>query len=285
MKIIECPRDAMQGIHHFIDTKIKIEYINLLLQVGFDSLDFGSFVSPKSIPQLKDTVAVLQGLHLSHTKTKLLAIIANLRGATEAAAFDEISYLGFPFSISETFQLRNTNSSIAESYERLKPVQEICKKNNKTLVVYLSMGFGNPYRDSWSLDLLTYWFDQLSQLDVQIISLSDTIGVAQSADIQSVFTELIPKYPHIEIGAHLHSTAFNWREKIEAAFSSGCRRIDGAIKGFGGCPMAMDELTGNMATENIIALLHEKNIPLDLDLEKFEESCQFALHQVFKTAP
>lgn len=285
MKIIECPRDAMQGIHHFIDTKIKIEYINLLLQVGFDSLDFGSFVSPKSIPQLKDTVAVLQGLHLSHTKTKLLAIIANLRGANEAAAFDEISYLGFPFSISETFQLRNTNSSIAASYERLKPIQEICKKNNKTLVVYLSMGFGNPYQDPWSLDLLTYWFDQLSLLDVQIISISDTIGVAQSADIQRVFTELIPKYPHIEIGAHLHSTAFNWREKIEASFSSGCRRIDGAIKGFGGCPMAMDELTGNMATENIIALLHEKNIPLDLDLEKFEESCQFALHQVFKTAP
>lgn len=285
MKIIECPRDAMQGIHHFIDTKIKIEYINLLLQVGFDSLDFGSFVSPKSIPQLKDTVAVLQGLNLTQSKTKLLAIIANLRGATEAAAFEEISYLGFPFSISETFQIRNTNSSIAESYERLKPIQEICKKNNKTLVVYLSMGFGNPYQDPWSLDLLTYWFDQLSQLDVQIISLSDTIGVAQSADIQSVFTELIPKYPHIEIGAHLHSTAFNWREKIEAAFSSGCRRIDGAIKGFGGCPMAMDELTGNMATENIIALLQEKNIQLDLDLDKFEESSQFALHQVFNTAP
>lgn len=271
-KIIECPRDAMQGIHDFIPTKTKIEYINQLLKVGFDTIDFGSFVSPKAIPQLIDTTEVLANLDLSTTKSKLLAIVANMRGAEQAVQHGAIRYLGFPFSISETFQLRNTNSTIAQSLDAVKQMQELCVKNNKELVVYISMGFGNPYGDEWNTEIAEKWVAEMSKLGIGIISLSDTIGIANPETISYLFSGLIPQFPNIEFGAHLHTTPETWKEKIEAAFSSGCKRYDGAIKGFGGCPMAADELTGNMPTENLISFFEEKSINLGLNKNEFIQS-------------
>lgn len=263
MKLIECQRDAIQGIKHFIPTEKKIKYINLLLESNlFDTIDFGSFVSPKAIPQMADTAEVVQGLNLSHTQTKLLAIIANERGATEACQFEQISYLGYPFSISETFQLRNTNATISESLERVKAIQEITEKADKQLVIYISMGFGNPYGDEWNAGIAIKWVDKLQKLGIKIFSLSDTVGVATPESITYLFENLIPKYPNLEFGAHLHTTPDTWQEKVDAAYKAGCRRFDGAILGYGGCPMAADELVGNMPMENLLppSLKGEYNI-------------------------
>jgi len=279
LKLIECPRDAMQGLHDFIPTSLKIEYINQLLKVGFDTLDFGSFVSPKTIPQLKDTVEVLKGLDLSKTKTKLLAIVANTRGAEEAVQFDEINYLGFPFSISETFQKRNTNSSIAESLIRVEEIQKLCLSKNKKLVVYISMAFGNPYGDKWNTEIAATWCKQLyEKLGIKILALSDTIGVSNPTNIVPLFQGLISELPNVEFGAHLHSTPDTVREKVEAAFKAGCRRFDGAIKGFGGCPMAANDLTGNMPTEKMLDYFNEINIGTKIDINEFQKSIQLALN-------
>ncbi|UTA70258.1 hydroxymethylglutaryl-CoA lyase [Emticicia sp. 21SJ11W-3] len=253
MKIIECPRDAIQGIKHFISTEKKIEYINQLLASRlFDTIDFGSFVSPKAIPQMADTSQVIAGLNTTATDTKLLAIIANERGAQEAAQYEAITYLGYPFSVSETFQLRNTNATIAESLERVKAIQEICVKNNKQLVTYISMGFGNPYGDEWNAEIVLEWIQKLKTLGLEIFSLSDTVGVANPETISYLFGNLILHYPELEFGAHLHTTPETWKEKIESAYDAGCRRFDGALLGYGGCPMAADELVGNMPTENLV---------------------------------
>lgn len=273
VKIIECPRDAMQGMKDFVPTALKTEYINKLLRVGFDTLDFGSFVSPKAIPQMADTAEVLKQLDLSNTKTKLLAIVANERGAEDACAFDEIAYLGYPFSISETFQQRNTNASIAESFKRVETIQNLCLKHNKKLVVYISMAFGNPYGDAWNSDIAIKWSTDLYQkLGIQIIALSDTIGVSNPENISDLYKALIPALPAVEFGAHLHTTPQSWEEKIAAAYQSGCRRFDGAIKGFGGCPMAADELTGNMPTEKMISYFELHEIKTGLSLPAFDES-------------
>jgi hydroxymethylglutaryl-CoA lyase len=282
-KIIECPRDAMQGLHDFIPTSLKITYINQLLKVGFDSIDFGSFVSPKAIPQLRDTAEVLAGLDLSHTTSRLLAIVANYRGAEMAAQYNEIRYIGFPFSISETFQQRNTNSGIAESLDTVKRIQELCVKQGKELVLYISMGFGNPYGDPWNTEIAEKWVLEMDQLGIRIISLSDTIGIADPQSISYLFSSLIPRFSHIEFGAHLHTTPDKWKEKIEAAFTSGCKRYDGAIKGFGGCPMAADNLTGNMATENLISFFEEKNISLELNKDEFGKSLAASLEVFSRT--
>jgi hydroxymethylglutaryl-CoA lyase len=260
IKLVECPRDAMQGIHDFIPTDIKVKYINELLKVGYDTIDFGSFVSPKAIPQLQDTADVLTKLDLSHTSTKLLAIIANLRGGEMASNFDQISYLGFPFSISETFQQRNTNSSIETSLQTVEQLQNLCLKSNKQLVVYISMAFGNPYGDLWSEEVALKWVDKIASLGVGIIAMSDTVGVARPADISAIFKHLIPAMPNVEFGAHLHCTLENWESKVDAAFQAGCRRFDSAIKGYGGCPMAEDELVGNLATENLLVYIKKKDI-------------------------
>lgn len=276
VKIIECPRDAMQGLHEFVPTDKKIHYINQLLKVGFDTIDFGSFVSPKAIPQMQDTAEVLSSLELSETKSKLLAIIANTRGAETAASFPEINYLGFPFSISETFQNRNTNSSIAESLISVNQIQEICLKSGKQLVVYISMGFGNPYGDPWSTEVAEKWVAEMDKLGVKIISLSDTIGIANPESISYLFSNLIPAFPHIEFGAHLHTTPQTWHEKIDAAYTSGCKRFDGALKGYGGCPMATDKLTGNMATENLLAYFSQKNEQTNIQEENFNSSMLIA---------
>lgn len=272
IKIIECPRDAMQGLHTFIPTELKAEYMNLLLKVGFDTLDFGSFVSPKAIPQMRDTAKVLDLLDLDNTATKLLAIVANKRGAVDAASFEQIRYLGYPFSISETFQMRNTNATIEASLERVKVIQDICLKNNKELVVYISMGFGNPYGDEWNADIVQHWTEVLYDLDVKILSLSDTVGVANPDTIAYIFSNLIKKYPSIEFGAHLHTTPDTWREKVVAAYENGCRRFDGALKGFGGCPMAKDDLTGNMPTENMIGYFNEMNEKLGFNTDLLNQS-------------
>lgn len=253
VKIIDCPRDAMQGIKEFIPTAKKILYTQLLLDAGFDTLDFGSFVSPKAIPQLADTKEVLASLDLSKTKTKLLAIVANERGAIDACAYNEIKYLGYPFSISETFQQRNTNASIAESLTRVSEIQNLCVKHGKELVVYISMAFGNPYGDVWSSDIAINWTKRLhEELNIKIIALADTIGVSNPQNIEYMFKALIPAFKKVEFGAHLHTTPTTWKEKVEAAWKAGCRRYDGAIKGFGGCPMAADDLTGNMPTEKMV---------------------------------
>ncbi len=272
IKIIECPRDAMQGLHTFIPTELKAEYMNLLLKVGFDTLDFGSFVSPKAIPQMRDTAQVLDLLDLDDTATKLLAIVANKRGAVDAASFEQIRYLGYPFSISETFQMRNTNATIEASLERVKVIQDICLKNNKELVVYISMGFGNPYGDEWNAEIVQHWTEVLHGLDIKILSLSDTVGVANPDTIAYIFSNLIEKYPTIEFGAHLHTTPDTWREKVVAAYENGCRRFDGALKGFGGCPMAKDDLTGNMPTENMIGYFNEVNEKLGFDVNMLNQS-------------
>ncbi len=272
MKIIECPRDAMQGLHDFIPTETKVNYINQLLKVGFDTIDFGSFVSPKAIPQMRDTAEVLAGLNLSETRSKLLAIIANIRGAKDACQFDEIGYLGYPLSLSETFQQRNTNRSVNDAFNDLAEMQELSDDHEKVLVVYLSMGFGNPYSDPYEMDYVGEFVDRLDSMEVQVISLVDTIGVSNPKNISMLFETLIPKFPHIEFGAHLHSTPETISEKVEAAYNSGCRRIDGAIKGFGGCPMAKDDLTGNMATEKMLSFFDSKSIETGLDMEEFERA-------------
>jgi hydroxymethylglutaryl-CoA lyase len=276
LELIECPRDAMQGIKQFIPTETKAAYINKLLQVGFHTLDFGSFVSPKAIPQMRDTVEVLDLLDFSGTKTKLLAIVANERGAEEAAQYAQISYLGYPFSISETFQIRNTNATIKESVERVKSIQEICVNNNKELVLYISMGFGNPYGDEWNVEIVQKWVDALSMLGIRIFSLSDTIGVSNPTTISYLFSNLIPAYPKLSIGAHLHTEPHNWREKIHAAYKGGCLRFDSAMKGYGGCPMAKDDLTGNMATENLISYFSDSGTKLHINYQKFIESLSMA---------
>ena len=253
IKIIECPRDAMQGIKTFIPTEKKVDYIQALLRVGFDTIDFGSFVSPKAIPQMQDTAEVLARLDLSQTQSKLLAIIANTQGAQLASVHNEIQYLGFPFSISENFQMRNTHKTIAESLITLKEILEIAHTSNKEVVAYLSMGFGNPYGDPWNVDIVGEWTERLANMGVKILSLSDTIGSSTPEVIDYLFSNLIPKYPNIEFGAHLHTTPDKWHEKVDAAFKAGCYRFDGAIQGFGGCPMAKDDLTGNMPTEKLLS--------------------------------
>ncbi|MBX2930193.1 MAG: hydroxymethylglutaryl-CoA lyase [Saprospiraceae bacterium] len=275
LKIIECPRDAMQGIREFIPTEKKTAYLNQLLRVGFDTLDFGSFVSPKAIPQMRDTAEVLAGLDLSATATKLLAIVANKRGADDAAAFAAISYLGYPFSISETFQQRNTNASIEESLERVMEIQNVCVQTGKRLVLYISMGFGNPYGDPWNVDIVQRWVDRLAALGIGIFQLSDTIGVAGPESIRYLFSNLIPAYPQAEIGAHFHTLPHAWREKIEAAYESGCRRFDGALKGYGGCPMAKDDLTGNMPTEKMLSYFAEKE-DLSLDMQALDTALRMS---------
>jgi len=273
VQIIECPRDAMQGWKHFIPTEKKIEYINSLLEVGFDTIDFGSFVSSKAIPQMADTAEVLSQLDLSSARTKLLAIVANERGARDACAHNEIQYLGYPFSISETFQQRNTNASIAQSLERVDAIQELCVKHNKKLVVYISMAFGNPYGDPWNSEIAIDWSAKLHEkLEVGIIALSDTTGVSNPENISYLFKALIPVLPKVEFGAHLHTTPDKWEEKIVAAYNSGCRRFDGAIKGYGGCPMADDKLTGNMPTENMIGYFAKNNITSGVDQQQFAAS-------------
>ena len=280
MKLIECPRDAMQGLHQFIPTDLKVAYLNLLLQVGFDTLDFGSFVSPKAIPQMSDTSEVLEQLDLSSTATKLLAIVANLRGAEQACRFEQISYLGFPLSVSETFQQRNTNKSVAEAMIEVRQIVELCHRHQKQLVVYLSMGFGNPYGDPYHPGIVQELTEKLIAYGIRIIAPSDTVGSATPETIQSLFASLIPTFPQAEFGAHLHSTPHTVIEKLDAAYRAGCRRFDGALKGFGGCPMASDALTGNLPTEQIIAFIEEKGVALKLDKNKLEEAFLLA-DQVF----
>ena len=265
IKLIECPRDAMQGWPHFISTQKKIEYINALLKVGFDTIDFGSFVSPKAIPQMADTADVLRGLQIENGKSKLLAIIANQRGAEDAAVFDEITYLGFPFSVSETFQMRNTNSTIAQSLGRVEEIQNLCIKNKKELVVYMSMGFGNPYGDVYSEEIVFDWVNKLVDMNIKIISLADTVGLATKEQVYDITKYLVDSLPDTEIGVHLHSTPTNWKEKVDAALKAGCKRFDGALKGIGGCPMADDELVGNMDTELMIPYFEEKKVLNNLD--------------------
>ncbi|MFM2048158.1 MAG: hypothetical protein RI955_706 [Bacteroidota bacterium] len=274
IKIIDCPRDAMQGWKPFIATEKKVEFLNTLLQVGFDTLDFGSFVSAKAIPQLADTKDVLAKLNL--TKTKLLSIVANTRGAEDAVAYDEIEYIGFPFSISETFQLRNTNSTIEQSLITVQQIQNLCISRNKKMVVYISMGFGNPYGDAYSPEIAANWVDKMNSMGIKIVALSDTIGVSNQQNISYLFKHLIPLYPDMEIGAHLHTTPDTWQEKIGAAYESGCRRFDGALKGFGGCPMATDKLTGNMPTENMISFFEAKQINLNINHDKLIEAMMIA---------
>ena len=276
IKIIECPRDAMQGIKPFIPTKRKVEYIQALLRVGFDTIDFGSFVSSKAIPQMQDTAEVLSQLDLSQTKSKLLAIIANTQGATLAAKHPEIQYLGFPFSISENFQMRNTHKTIAESVVTLSEILELADKHNKEVVTYISMGFGNPYGDPWNVDIVGEWTEKLAHMGVKILSLSDTIGSSTPEVISHLFSNLIPRYPHIEFGAHLHTTPNQWHEKVDAAYKAGCTRFDGAIQGFGGCPMAKDVLTGNMPTEKLLSYFTEQKATTSTSPMSFESAYNVA---------
>ncbi len=277
IKLTECPRDAMQGLPNFVPTDVKAAYINLLLQVGFDTIDFGSFVSPKAIPQMVDTAEVLSKLDLSNTKSKLLAIIANYRGAEEAVKHEEITYLGYPFSISETFQLRNTNSTISDAFDTVKKIKHLCGSNNKELLVYLSMGFGNPYGDEWNTDIIQQWTEKLVNEGINIIALSDTIGVATPEQIKTIYPRLCADFPKTEFGVHLHSTPDTWHEKVEAAYQSGCKRFDSALKGYGGCPMAKDDLTGNIATENLIAYLQSQNALSELNLDKLQEALDYSV--------
>ena len=271
VKVIECPRDAMQGIKQFIPTEKKVQYIQSLLRVGFDTIDFGSFVSPKAIPQMVDTAEVLAQLDLSKTKSKLLAIVANLRGAQDACQHSEIDYLGYPFSISENFQMRNTHKTIAQSVDLLNDILNTADQANKKVVVYISMGFGNPYGDPWNVEIVGEWTEKLSKMGVEILSLSDTVGTSNPENIDYLFSNLIPKYQDIEFGAHLHTTPSTWFEKVDAAYKAGCRRFDGAIQGFGGCPMAKDELTGNMPTEKVLSYLTTKKAH-DLNAMSFESA-------------
>ena len=278
VKIIECPRDAMQGIKsHFIPTEAKAQYINALLRVGFDTIDFGSFVSPKEIPQMRDTAEVLSKLDLSKTESKLLAIVANIRGAEDASKFEEIDYLGYPFSISENFQMRNTGKTIAESILILDELLNISIKTNKEVVAYLSMGFGNPYGDPWNVEIVSNWTEKLSKMGVKILSLSDTVGSSNPEIIDYLFSNLIPAYSKIEFGAHLHTTPTTWFEKVDAAYKAGCNRFDGAIKGYGGCPMAKDDLTGNMPTEKLISYFTQQKVSTNIQAMIFESAYNEAL--------
>ena len=272
ISLIECPRDAMQGWGHFIPTVDKAAYLNALLKVGFDVLDFGSFVSAKAIPQLADTKEVIPMLDMGSTKTKLLAIVANTRGAEEAVQYDEITYLGFPFSISETFQLRNTNKTIAQSLVQVEEMQQLCIQKNKELVIYISMGFGNPYGDEYNAEVAINWVRKLTQSGIKTIAMADTVGVAEPANISYIFNHLIPEFKDINIGAHFHSVPGKWEEKIQAAYDAGCLRYDSAMKGIGGCPMAEDELVGNIATENIVQWCTNNNVALNLSQDAFTEA-------------
>lgn len=274
VKLIECPRDAMQGIKTFIPTEDKARYIRTLLDVGFDTIDIGSFVSPKAIPQMADTADLLNSLDFSSTDSKLLTIVANLRGAKAAIEFEEIDYLGYPFSISQTFQMRNTNATIEESLDRVADIQSLTIKNGKKLVLYISMGFGNPYGDPWNVDIVERYVTQLHSLGIEIFSLSDTIGVSTPDSISYLFSHLIPTFPNVEFGAHLHTTPDKWEEKIHTAYANGCRRFDGAIKGYGGCPMAKDDLTGNMPTEKMLSYFAQHEIETGLDIDAFANSMQ-----------
>lgn len=270
LKIIECPRDAMQGLADFIPTAVKVKYINQLLKVGFDTIDFGSFVSPLAIPQMRDTAQIINKLDLESTNSKLLAIVANERGAKDAASFPEIDYLGYPFSVSETFQLRNTNATLEQSLSRLESINNITQSANKKLVVYLSMGFGNPYGDEWSPEVIFKWSEKLNNLfGTTILALSDTIGIADETTITHLFETLIPALPKVEFGAHLHARPDNYESKVRSAYNAGCRRFDGAIKGFGGCPMAMDDLTGNIPTEGMLGWFDKNNVKAGLNLDEF----------------
>jgi hydroxymethylglutaryl-CoA lyase len=276
IKITECPRDAMQGLHNFVPTDIKAAYINLLLQVGFDTIDFGSFVSAKAIPQMRDTAQVLEMLDMSKSRSKLLAIIANLRGAEDAVKFDEISYLGFPFSVSETFQRRNTNSGIEESFETVKRIHELCGKHGKALRVYLSMAFGNPYGDAWSADIVEHWAEKMVNEGIDTIMLSDTTGVSTPENIGYLYRHLSTHFRETEFGVHLHSTPKTSIRKIKAAYVSGCTHFDSALKGYGGCPMAADDLTGNIATETLMDYLTEMRVDLGLNMDKWAEAMAFS---------
>lgn len=275
--LVECPRDAMQGLHDFIPTQQKVEYINLLLKVGFDVLDFGSFVSPKAIPQMRDTAEVLSNLDLSNTKSKLLAIIANERGAEDACKHKEISYLGFPFSVSEQFQLRNTNSTREQSMDRVKGILDLCAKHDKKSVVYLSMAFGNPYEEEWNMGIVVEWAQKLKEAGVGLMAVSDTIGTSNKESITAVLSALQKNLLDVEFGVHLHSHPLHWQEKIDAAYKAGVRRFEGAIKGFGGCPMAKDDLVGNMATENIVLYLENKGIDLKINQPLFLQAQSMAM--------
>lgn len=275
-KLIECPRDAMQGLHDFIPSKIKAEYINLLLQVGFDTIDFGSFVSAKAIPQLRDTAEVLEKLELLTGGTKLLAIVANLRGVQDAIKHPQISCLGFPFSVSETFQQRNTNSGIEQSLQTVEELLNLCDSSNKEAVIYLSMGFGNPYGDPWSNEIVEHWAGELAARGVKILSLADTTGISSPETISYLFPHLVSRFPEIEFGVHLHSMPSSWNEKIDAAWKSGCKRFDSALRGYGGCPMATNDLTGNIATENLISFLEGKGEAPGLNMEKFQEALLYS---------
>ncbi len=284
VKLIECPRDAMQGWKPFIPTEKKIEYINSLLKVGFDTIDFGSFVSPKAIPQMADTGEVVGGLELGVGNTKLLAIVANMKGAEEASVFEQINYLGFPFSVSETFQQRNTNSSVEESLERVEEIQNLCIKTGKQLVVYMSMGFGNPYGDRYSEEIVFEWVNRLVAMDIGIISLADTVGIATAEQVYDMTEYLVDSLPGTEIGVHLHSTPYNWKDKLEAAVKAGCKRFDGALKGIGGCPMADDELVGNMDSELMINYFQEIRLMENLNTDALKESLRIA-GEIFNIKP
>tara|TARA_R100000544_G_scaffold34589_1_gene21418 strand:+ start:568 stop:1434 length:867 start_codon:yes stop_codon:yes gene_type:complete len=277
VKIIECPRDAMQGIKDWIPTSEKVQYIQSLLRCGFDTIDVGSFVSPKAIPQMKDSAQVLASLDLSATQSKLLTIVANLRGASDAVKHDMVDYLGYPFSISENFQMRNTHKTIAQSVVILQQILELASKHDKEVVVYISMGFGNPYGDPWNVAIVGEWTEKLYQMGVKIVSLSDTVGTSNPENIDYLFSNLIPAYPQIEFGAHLHTTPTTWHEKVDAAFKAGCRRFDGAIQGFGGCPMAKDELTGNMPTEKLVSYFSSVKANDNINTMSFESSYNEAL--------
>ncbi|MDF7821499.1 hydroxymethylglutaryl-CoA lyase [Runella sp. MFBS21] len=272
MKLIECPRDAMQGLPNFVPTEVKINYLNNLLQVGFDTLDFGSFVSPKAIPQMRDTAEVVSKLDMSATKTKLLAIIANLRGAEEAAHFDEISYLGFPLSVSETFQLKNTNKTIEAAFGEVGEIQNVCVKSNKQLVVYLSMGFGNPYGEAYSPEIVEQFAERLVKMGIHIIAPSDTIGSSTTDAIKTLFGHLIKRFPEVEFGAHLHAKSSHVPKKVKAAFKAGVKRMDCAVRGFGGCPLAENELVGNMATELVVGELRQLGAKLEIDEIKLAQA-------------
>jgi hydroxymethylglutaryl-CoA lyase len=272
VKLIECPRDAMQGIRDWIPTEEKIQYIQSLLRCGFDTIDFGSFVSPRAIPQMQDTAEVLAGLDLSGTESKMLAIVANVRGAEDAVQFEAIDYLGFPFSISENFQMRNTHKTIGQSTETLIEIMKLASEYKKEVVTYLSMGFGNPYGDPWNVEIVGDWAARLSDMGVSILSLSDTVGSSTPEVIDYLYSNLIPKYPNMEFGAHLHTTPTSWFEKIDAAFNAGCRRFDGAIQGFGGCPMAKDELTGNMPTEKMLSYFTTNKVETNINTMSFESA-------------
>lgn len=276
VKLIECPRDAMQGIKDFIPTRNKIDYIQALLRCGFDTIDFGSFVSPKAIPQMVDTAEVLANLDLSRTQSKLLAIVANVRGASDASKHPEIRYLGYPFSISENFQMRNTHKTIAESVVILQEILDIAAAKDKEVVAYLSMGFGNPYGDPWNVEIVGDWTEKLAAMGIKILSLSDTVGTSNPESITYLFSHLIPSYPDVEFGAHLHTTPTSWYEKVHAAYEAGCRRFDGAIQGFGGCPMAKDELTGNMPTEKMLSYFNANKVDSSVKMTSFESAYNIA---------